>query len=323
MNEKVESLINTGSFWFPKSASVVSDRVDLLFNVIAIGSTILFVLICFFMVYFIVRYRRTGPRANAKSPVVHHTGLELAWTIIPLILVMIIFVWGYRDYLKLMVSPEKTLEIRVTGKQWLWQFDYTKEGVTTLTEMVVPVGKPVSLIMSSEDVIHSFFIPNFRLKRDVIPNRYTKIWFQSDDLGTYQIFCTEFCGDGHSEMLGTLRVVSEADYESWLKGGSDDAQKDIPLAELGEKLFVSKACNTCHSLDGSKKTGPSWQGLYGSTRELTIGEPVTADNNYLRESIVNPAAKVVKGFAPVMPTYSGLLSDREMNAIIEFIKKVK
>ena len=270
---------------------------------------------------FIIKYKRTGAHVKAKKQVIHNDVIETAWTVIPLIVVMIIFWWGYKDYLKLSVSPPNTLDIKVMGKKWFWAFNYPKEGINTLNEFVVPVDTPIRLIMSSEDVLHSFYIPNFRVKKDVIPNRYTTVWFHAKDQGTYQIFCTEYCGDGHSEMLAVLKVVSYGEYEKWLKVSGEDTS--TPLPELGKKLYTAKACNTCHSLDGSLKVGPSWKGIYNSPRALSDGTSVNADDNYIRESIVNPQTKVVKGCAPVMPTYAGLLSDREIDAIIEYIKSLK
>ncbi|MFT5171279.1 MAG: cytochrome c oxidase subunit 2 [Candidatus Marinamargulisbacteria bacterium] len=319
---KVESLMDNGTLWFPRSVSTVSDSVDLLYYVILWGSVIGFVGILLVCLYFTFRYRRSDQNPKAKEHITENLTLELTWTVVPLILCMMIFVWGYKDYLRLVVSPDDAMEIHVTAKKWMWQFEYPKDGVITLGEMVVPVGQPVTLKMSSEDVIHSFFVPNFRIKRDVIPNRYTQVWFEATDVGDFHIFCTEFCGDGHSEMLATLRVVSHSDYQKWLKAGSGEADKGMPLAELGKKLYTSKACNTCHSLDGSSAVGPTWKGLYNSGREFNSGKTGKSDDNYIRESIVNPGAKVVKGFQPIMPSYSGLLSDREINAVIEFIKGI-
>ena len=192
---------------------------------------------------------------------------------------------------------------------------------STLNEFVVPVNQPVRLIMSAEDVIHSFFVPSFRIKKDVLPNRYTTIWFETDQTGEYQVFCTEYCGDGHSGMLAVLKVVSWGDYQEWLQKGSAGANDAMPLMELGEKLYTSKACNTCHSLDGVSGVGPSWKGMYEA---LLVSEGADVKvQNYLREAIVEPQKVIAKGYAPVMPSYSGLLSDREIDAIIEYIKSIK
>lgn len=213
------------------------------------------------------------------------------------------------------------MEIRVTGKKWLWQFEYPKEGVQSMGEFVVPVNQPVKLIMTSDDVLHSFYLPNFRQKRDVLPNRYTRLWFKPNREGVFQVFCTEFCGDGHSVMLATLRVVSNEEYKAWLKDNS--STEDIALKDLGPMLYTKNSCNTCHSTDGSPASGPSWKGIYGAERALTDGSVVTIDDDYIAESIVNPKEKVVAGYQPIMPTYKGLLTDREITAIIEYIKTLK
>lgn len=316
----VESLMKSGSFWFPEGANSITNSVDGLFYFILIGSIILFVGICSTMAYFLYKYRRTEANPVATSHITHSTTLELLWTIIPLILCVIIFWWGYKDFLSMGTPPGSALEIRVIGKKWLWQFEYPKEGVKTLGELVVPVNRPIRLVMGSEDVLHSFFLPNFRIKRDVLPNRYTRLWFQAERMGNFQIFCTEYCGDGHSAMLATLRVVSEAEYQEWLHGGSGDS--DEPLPELGKKLYTKNACNTCHSIDGSPSVGPTWKGMYGHKVSLDGGASVDVDDAYIKESIENPKAKIVKGFQPVMPTYAGVLREREMLAIIEYMKSL-
>lgn len=321
MTPETQSLVSKGTFLLPESASTLSSNVDSLFYFLFWGSVIIFVGMVIVGAWFAYKYKRTATNQKAEEHMIHNTALEVSWTVIPLIIVMIIFAWGYKDYLRLTVVPPDAKEIRVTGKKWLWEFEYAKDGIKLLNEVVVPVNTPIRLVMTSEDVIHSFFVPNFRIKRDVLPNRYTRIWFEATEVGDYQIFCTEYCGDGHSNMLASLRVVSESQYVEWLASGNSN--DDLPLDELGKKLYTSKACNTCHSTDGSNMTGPSWKGLYGSSRSLADGSKVTADDNYIRESIVNPAAKVVGGYPPVMPTYAGLLSDRDIAGLIEFIKGVK
>ena len=319
MDNKTESLVHNGSFWLPRSLSTESFRVDELYNFLIWGSVLCFVAIVGLMIYFAIKYRKTPKNTKAAKHVVHNTALELSWTIIPLIIVMFIFSWGYRDYLKLSIPPADAMVVNVTGKKWFWQFDYA--GKSMLNELVVPVGRPIKLMMTSEDVIHSFYIPNFRVKKDVVPNRYSMIWFEAKETGLFQVFCTEYCGDGHSAMLATLRVLSQADYDKWLS--ESELSSDIPLDQLGKKLYEAKACNTCHSVDGSAKVGPSWKGVFGKSRPLASGLSVIADENYIRESITAPQAKVTKGFAPVMPTYAGLLKDREILAIIEYIKTLK
>ena len=318
MDKNIESLVKNGSVWFPESRSTLSSNVDLLYNVIFWGSTLIFVILLAIVIFFLVKYKRTKRNFKAKRQVTDNLKLELAWTIIPLFFLMAIFWWGFKDYLKLTIAPPDSMKIRVTAKKWLWKFEYPQYGVKLLNELVVPVDQPIKLIMSSEDVLHSFFIPNFRVKKDAVPNYYSSLWFEANKPGVYRIFCTEYCGDGHSVMGAQLRVLSREDFDDWVTSGL--GTDDIPLDKLGEKLYSAKACNACHSLDGTMMSGPSWKNLYGKDRLLTDDSIVKADDNYLRESIVNPAAKIVSGYMPVMPSYAGLLNDREINALIEFIK---
>jgi cytochrome c oxidase subunit II len=316
-----ESLINKGTFWLPESVTTVSDNVDSLFAFLIWLSFIVFVGLIGTGIYFLIKYRKTAANAKASGHLIHNTALEVSWTVIPLLICIFIFAWGYKDYLKLTVSPANAVEFHVTAKKWMWEFENPRTGAKSLNELVVPVNTPIKLIMTAEDVIHSFYVPNFRIKRDVIPNRYTRVWFEVTEVGNYQVFCTEYCGDGHSKMLASITVLSESDYEEWL--ANDDSGDDLPLEELGKKLYTAKACSTCHSLDGAAMAGPSWKGLYGKQRTFNNGTAGNADDNYIRESITNPAARVVKGYSPIMPTYSGLLTDREILGLIEYIKTIK
>ncbi len=317
----VQNLMDKGSFILPEAASSVAAEVDVLFYVILWGSVGLFIAMIGLGVFFLFKYKRTASNRVASKHVTDNHALEIGWTVVPLIIVMIIFAWGYRDYLKLIVPPVDAQEIRVVGKKWLWVFEYPQDGVKVLNELVVPVGQPIKLLMTSTDVIHSFYLPNFRIKKDVLPNKYTRIWFYPEKEGEYQIFCTEYCGDGHSGMLSVLKVVSRVEYEEWLKSSSSD--NDIPLLELGESVYKSKNCNTCHSIDGSRLVGPSWKGLFGIKRQFADGSVGDVDEPYLNESILNPAAKVVSGYQAVMPSYSGLLSEREIAGVIEYIKSLR
>jgi cytochrome c oxidase subunit 2 len=319
-NIKSESLMSTGGVWFPRAASKEALHADHLYSFILWGSVLLFVGIMVAVGWFIYKFKRTPQNQVASGQIVHNDRLEITWTILPLILCVIIFAWGYKGYLKMTVPPENATEIRVTGKQWLWQFTYP-DGTTSVGELVVPVNVPIKFIMTSEDVIHSFFIPNFRIKKDVIPNRYTRTWFEATSTGNFQIFCTEFCGNAHSDMLAIARVVTKEDYKKWLKDVNN--VDDIPLDKLGERVYTAKGCNACHSLDGSPKTGPSWKGIYGKSHKMTNGQSVQVDDNYIRESILEPQAKIVAGYQPIMPAFKGVLKDREIEAIIEYIKKVK
>jgi cytochrome c oxidase subunit 2 len=217
--------------------------------------------------------------------------------------------------------PGEALEIQVIGKKWLWQFEYP-DGSRTLNEIHVPVGKPVRLIMSSEDVIHSFFIPSFRVKKDVVPNMYTELWFQPTEEGVHTLFCAEYCGRGHSDMLGKIYVDSEEKYQEWRELG-DEQTRTMPLADLGALLYESRGCETCHSLDGSRRDGPSFQGIFGQTHQFTDGTSAVVDENYIRQSILEPQAKIRTSFQGIMPTFQGLLRDREINALVEFVKSQK
>jgi cytochrome c oxidase subunit II len=317
---QTESLLHTGTTFFPEGVGPFASSMDSLFYFIFWGSVIIFVPLILVSIYFLIAYRRKRENQLATKQMTHSTFLELAWTVPPTILVLIVFVWGFKGFLHMSVAPLNSQEIHVSGKKWFWEFSYPN-GNKGIGELVVPVDTPVTLLMTSEDVIHSFFVPNFRIKRDVLPNRYTKLWFEADKVGNYQVFCTEYCGDGHSAMLAVVRVLSAEDYEDWLaEANSGD---DLPLDKLGEKLYTSKACATCHSTDGTSRVGPTWKSLFGSKKAFVGGGTATVDENYIHESIVNPGAKVVAGFDNVMPTYAGSLNDREISALIAYIKTLQ
>ncbi|NQY73687.1 MAG: cytochrome c oxidase subunit II [Candidatus Margulisbacteria bacterium] len=313
--------MDNGNFWFPEAVSTFATNVDTLYSFIMFLSYLFFGIIIAATIYFLVKYRKTPQHRKALKHITHNNLLEITWTVIPLFLLMVIFFWGFKDYLNMNIAPGDSQEIRVTAKKWVWDFYYPDTGLTTSSELTVPVNKPIKLIMSSVDVLHSFFIPNMRVKKDLIPNRYTTVWFEAIKPGKYQIFCTEYCGKDHSNMLATLTVLSESDYQEWVKAG--DPNKSLPLDQLGQKLYTDKGCVACHSIDGTTNIGPTWKGLYQSNRTFTSGESHIADDNYLRESMVKPMEEIVEGFQGVMPTFAGSLSDREIDAIIEYIKKIK
>ncbi len=305
----------------PKGTSTVAPEVDALFKFIIFVSIVLFIIVVGGTALFVWRYRIKKERqADFTEDLSHNTKLEVIWTVIPLILVIIVFFWGFKSYMKIRLAPGDAVEVKVTAQKWFWQFDYP-DGASSTNELVVPVGVPVKLVMSSQDVIHSFFVPNFRVKMDVLPNRYTIAWFEATEPGTYDLFCTEFCGTGHSKMVGKVRAVSETEYLAWVEENSSFGE-GVSLEELGAKLYKSKACVTCHSVDGSPLVGPTFKGVFGHTVKLTDGTTVKADENYLRESILKPQAKVVQGFQPVMPTYQSILKPREVDALIEYIKSL-
>ncbi len=307
------------NIFMPPQASTVAGDVDRLFHFIFYITLFFFILIVSLIVFFSIRYRRKKA-GETTSGIAHNTALELLWTIIPAILVIIIFAWGFKAFIRMSIVPKDAIEIKVTAQRWMWKFDYP-DGLTSINELVVPLGKPVKLLMSSTDVIHSFYVPGFRIKKDVLPNRYTIAWFEGTAEGTFDLYCAEYCGKGHSEMLGKVRVVPENDYRNWLATAAA-ADQSVPLEQLGSNLFVSRACNTCHSVTGARSVGPTFLGLFGHEVQLTDGGRIMADENYLRRSILEPQAQIVTGFQPVMPTYQGILSDREIDALIAYIKSL-
>lgn len=311
---------NTGSLFLPPPHSTMAQDIDGLFNFIYYSSAILLAIVTAIIVLFVVRYRRRGG-LTLTSGTAHNTPLEIIWTVIPSIVVFIIFAWGFNDFIKLHVAPAGSTQIKVTGQKWFWSFDYP-EGVSSVNEFVVPVNKPIKLLLSSRDVIHSFYVPNFRIKMDALPNRYTMAWFEATDTGSYNIFCTEYCGTKHSAMIGKVRVVPEPQYVDWIQKASGPAEGES-LASYGAKLFAQKACITCHSSDGKAGTGPTFAKIFGHEVDLEGGAKIVVDENYIRESILEPRAKVVRGFQPVMPTYQGLVNDKQIDALVEFIKSLQ
>ena len=309
----------TGSFFLPPVASTIAGEVDSLIYFITFVSAFFLALITGLLIYFIIKYRRKG-RPELTSGVDHSRSLEIVWTTIPVIILAILFFWGFSTYLKMNVVPKDAIEIKVTGLQWFWSIDYPN-GINTQNELVVPVDKPVRLLMSSEDVIHSFFVPEFRIKMDVLPNRYTVAWFEATKKGTFHLYCAEYCGTQHSEMIGEVRVVSEYEYEQWLDENMDLGAGLTP-EEYGAKLYRAKACHTCHSIDQKTDVGPTFKGIFGHEVKLADGSTAVIDENYIRESILRPQAKVVTGYQPVMPTYQGIIKDPEIDALIAFIKSL-
>lgn len=304
----------------PAQGSTHAADVDNLYMFVFWLSTAFFVLVAALIVLFVVKYRRKGP--NDRTPnITHHLGLELTWSIVPLLLCLVIFFWGFRDYMRATVAPGDAMEINIQAEKWLWTFEYPN-GLRSIGSLHVPVGKPVKLIMQSKDVLHSFYIPGFRTKMDVLPNRYTEQWFKSDVPGVYQVQCAEYCGKGHSQMNAKIYVDTPVKYEDFLENGDEEMRK-MPLAELGKLIYETRGCITCHSLDGSRGQGPSWKGIFGQEHKMGDGRSFKVDENYIRTSILQPQAMILQGFEGIMPTYQGLLRDREILAVIEFIKSQK
>lgn len=305
-----------GTFWLPEGASTLAGEVDALFYFVYWISVVIFVAVIAAMVYFMIRYRRRTP--HDRPPVVHESKvLEVTWIVVPTILVLIVFTWGFKVFLKLGVAPPDAYEIQVVGQKWSWQFTYPN-GVRS-AELHVPVDRPVRLQMSSVDVLHSFYIPAFRVKQDVLPNRYSSIWFEATRADTFQVYCTEYCGTQHSGMLTKVIAHEQSAFETWLQESGIDPTASP--AQRGALLYTQLGCQACHSLDGTRLTGPSFQGLYGSTHGLADGSSVEVDDNYLRESILEPSAKIVEGYANVMPASYGGLTEDELTALIAFIEE--
>jgi len=297
---------------FPEQAATSAQQVDALFFFLVGVSAFFSLLIATLLVWFAFRYRRRSDSDRPKT-IEGALGLELTWTLIPFALSMIMFVWGARVYVGLRHPPEGATPVYVVGRQWMWKLQHL-EGRREINELHVPVGRPIKLIMTSEDVIHSFYIPAFRIKQDVLPGRYTTTWFQATKAGTYHIFCAEYCGTQHSGMIGWVTVMEPADYETWLSGGAKKS-----LASAGEDLFQQLGCITCHRADSGGR-GPALTGVFGKTVSLQGGAAAMADEGYLRESILDPQAKVVSGYQPIMPTFKGLVSEEQVLALITYIK---
>jgi cytochrome c oxidase subunit 2 len=264
------------------------------------------------VITFAIKYRRRSPD-DLPGKIHGSIQLELAWTIIPLLLSLVTFYWGARVYFDISRPPDNTMDIWIVGKQWMWKAQHL-EGVREINELHVPAGRPIRLTMATEDVIHSFYVPAFRVKMDVVPGRYTTLWFEATKPGRYHLFCAEYCGTKHSGMIGEIVVMEPADYQEWLAGGPK-----LNLAAQGEKLFTELACVTCHQA-GPTQRGPSLAGIFGKNVQLTGGGTALVDDNYLRESILNPTARVMAGYDPIMPVFQGLVTEEAIQALITHIK---
>jgi cytochrome c oxidase subunit 2 len=302
-----------GTPLFPEQASTIAPRVDNLYFFLVSVSMFFAVLVTILIIVFAVKYRRRHAD-EIGAPIHGSLALELVWTGIPFVIAMVMFVWGASVYFAIARPPEETLDIYAVGKQWMWKFQH-RGGQREINELHVPVNTPVRVILTSEDVLHDLFFPAFRVKMDAIPGRYTQLWFNATKPGTYHLFCAEYCGTKHSGMRGKVIVMPQNEYQAWLSGGAAEGT----LAQQGEKLFTDLVCYTCHAA-GSGQRGPVLTGLFGSQVELATGERVTANAEYIRESILNPAAKIVAGFPPIMPTFQGQVSEEQLLALTEYIK---
>lgn len=301
------------TFNLPPQASTIAPEIDGLFYFIFWISVFFFFLVGIGTVYFAIRYRRKSAKNVLTADFSHSLPLELTWTIVPTILFFVIFFWGWHIYIRAKVIPGNALEVRVTAAQWSWNFQYENDG--TDNQLVVPVGQPIKLRLESKDVIHSVYIPDFRVKWDALPNRYTSMWFTPTVEGEFDLLCTEFCGNAHSKMNTLVRVVSREKYDEYLESIIPREITDRPA------LFRKQACHTCHNVENYETLiGPSLKGVFGKEETLADGSTVLVDENYIRESILEPGAKVVAGFAPQMPSYQGRLNQYELEALIQYIK---
>lgn len=303
--------------FMPESASTTSGNVDALYFYLT-GVTIFFtLLISTVIVFFVVKYRRRSP-FEIPRPVAGSHKLETIWSVIPFLIAMSMFAWGAQVYFEYAKPPANTNEIYVVGKQWMWKIQHTT-GQREINELHVPVGRKVKLVMTSEDVIHSFFIPAFRIKTDVLPGRYTIQWFEATKPGIYHLFCAEYCGMNHSGMIGSIVVMEPTEFDNWLSG---NAGQQTP-AVAGQQLYQSLGCVSCHGANGEGGRGPALAGLFGKQVFLTNGQTLNADESYIRESIENPQAKLVSGFGPIMPTFQGQVTPEQLIHIMAFIKSLQ
>lgn len=343
-------LASGGSFWMPEDASTTAGAVDAVFYFILWVSVFFFVLVVGLMFAFMILYRQRTPGQEARAQITHNTSLELLWSIIPTIIVVIMFWWGYRVFMDMREPPGDTFDVNVRAAQWSWEFSYPNGEVDGVLH--VPVHRPVKLTMRSDDVLHSLYIPVFREKQDVVPGRYTRLWFEANQTGVFPLVCAEYCGTSHSNMYTTIEVhpaetfaevldllnplksLSPEQYEEF-KAGPDafiDKYRDDPKigkavvklktpVMMGEELYRKRQCATCHTVNGAASQGPTWLDLFGSDVALVSGKTVKADENYLRESILNPKAEVVVGFDNIMPKVT--VTDREVDMLIAYIKTIK
>jgi cytochrome c oxidase subunit II len=308
--------MNIGFPLFPDQASTMATQVDSLFFFLVGVSVFFSTLIFIVIIVFAVKYRRRSENEQPQE-IQSDLRLEILWTVIPLGLTLVMFVWGAKLFFIINDPPANSLEINVVAKQWMWKVQHP-EGQLEIDELHIPVGRPVKLIMTSQDVIHDFFVPAFRVKKDVLPGRYTTVWFEATTPGEYHLFCSQYCGTQHSGMIGRIVVMPVTEYQAWLSGGATG----VSLATAGERLFERLGCNTCHLENGTGR-GPSLAGLLGKTVKLAGGNSVTADETYIRESIVNPQAKIVAGYQPIMPVFKGLISEDGILQILAYLKTLK
>ena len=301
--------------FFPEEASTFARHVDALYIFLIAVTAFFSLLIGTLVVAFAIKFHRRSADEVATE-VQESELLEIVWTVIPFGLTLVMFAWGASVYFRITRPPANAMDIYVIAKQWMWKLQHT-DGHREMNELHVPVGVPVRLTMASEDVIHSFYVPAFRFKRDVVPGSFSTAWFEASKPGKYHLFCAEYCGARHSNMIGWVYAMKPTDYQAWLAGGSPGES----LAAAGAKRFVEHACNTCHG-DQPGARGPSLVGVFGKPTQLQGGQTVLVDEGYIRESIVNPQAKLVAGYPPIMPTYQGLISEEGLLQLVAYVKSL-
>jgi len=311
----------TKTFWLPDQASTFSEMVDWAFNLYLWISVFFFVLVVGLIALFVLKYKRRRADQMASGQMIHNTMLETSWTVIPLLIVMGLFFIGMRGWWHMRIAPSNATSIDVVGMKWNWTFNYP-QGFSNDT-LVVPVNQPIRLRVTSTDVIHGLYVPAFRTKVDVVPGRYQALWFEATKTGVFPILCTQYCGTSHSYMLSAVKVLEREEYDAWLSEAASASGGDMPPEEFGATVFTKRGCNACHSVDGAAGIGPTWKGLMGSPRSFVDGTNRVADADYIKQSILDPASQIVAGFAPIMPSYKGILSDREIDALSAYIQTLK
>ncbi|HEX5270091.1 MAG TPA: cytochrome c oxidase subunit II [Gemmataceae bacterium] len=303
--------------WFPPEASTTAHQVDWLFYFLVAVTGSVGLLVAFLLFYFSIRYRRRPGVAAPPSPATN-LPLELFWTLTPLGVFMVIFVWGVTIYFDASRAPDDATVIYGQGKQWMWKFQHP-EGQREINELHVPTGRPIKVVLTSEDVIHSFYVPDFRVHMDVLPERYTSVWFEPTVPGDYHLFCSQYCGTNHAGMIGWVHVMKPGDYQTWLNEHAEGS-----LALEGRKTFLKYRCVSCHGGEASQHArAPTLEDLYLSRVRLTNGETVLADEGYIRESVLNPGAKVVLGWQNLMPSFKGQVSEEEIVELIAYVKSLR
>lgn len=318
----VPKLPPSDNFWLPNAGSELAHSIDGLFTYIMWVSAISTVALFIAMIYLVTKYKATSRAANeqALSQVDHSNVLEIVWSVAPFFFLVSIFVWGFKDFVALQTAPKDAIEIYATGQKWKWTFKYPNGHVDG--ELHVPKGRNVRVIIKSVDVLHSLYIPEYRVKMDAVPGRYTDLWFKADYAGTFPVFCAEYCGQQHSDMLSQAIVHEGNGYQEWLIQKEKEID-ELPPEELGARMYKQFGCGACHSLDGTPNTGPTFKGLWGKTETLASGKQVLVDENYVRDSILEPMKDIVQGYPPQMPSFKGQLSDKKIDGLIAYLKTIK